>query len=95
MELTFDGYKLKGVVTSDINGTPVREVIVEPLMGKFKVQGVLWFWDTWILVYNVIPEMIDLELVHYCWRGGGLKGEGGVRKEIFLQNFLNTEKCLK
>lgn len=77
MELTFDGYKLKGVVTSDINGTPVREVIVEPLMGKFKVQGVLWFWDTWILVYNVIPEMIDLELVHYCWRGGGVERGGG------------------
>ncbi|XP_052682281.1 uncharacterized protein LOC128162900 isoform X14 [Crassostrea angulata] len=34
VELTFDGYKLKGVVTSDINGTPVREVIVEPLMGR-------------------------------------------------------------
>lgn len=81
MELTFDGYKLKGVVTSDINGTPVREVIVEPLMGKFKVQGVLWFWDTWISVYNV--------------GGGGLKGEGRVRKDIFLQNVLNTEKCLK
>lgn len=51
MELTFDGYKLKGVVTSDINGTPVREVIVEPLMGKFKVQGnsgfgIHGFWFT-------------------------------------------------
>lgn len=34
VELTFDGYKLKGVVTSDINGTPVKEAIVEPLMGR-------------------------------------------------------------
>lgn len=49
----FDGYKFKGVVMLDINGIFVREVIVEFLMGKFKVQGVFWFWDIWILVYNV------------------------------------------
>lgn len=33
----FDGYKFKGVVMLDINGIFVREVIVEFLMGKFKV----------------------------------------------------------
>ena len=34
MELAFDGYKLRGVVTSDVNGTPVKQMTMEPLMGE-------------------------------------------------------------
>nr|XP_022304452.1 uncharacterized protein LOC111111646 isoform X11 [Crassostrea virginica] len=34
VELAFDGYKLRGVVTSDVNGTPVKQMTMEPLMGR-------------------------------------------------------------
>ncbi|XP_061179522.1 uncharacterized protein LOC133188156 [Saccostrea echinata] len=34
VELMFDGYRLRGVVTTDKNGVPVRQFAVEPLVGR-------------------------------------------------------------
>lgn len=43
MELAFDGYKLRGVVTSDVNGTPVKQMTMEPLMGESRGIPVSYF----------------------------------------------------
>lgn len=35
VKMAFDGYRIKGVVTSELNGKPVQQVRTEPLIGTY------------------------------------------------------------
>jgi hypothetical protein len=55
VEMVFDGYRLKGIVTSELNGKPVQQIRTEPLMGT----------SVKLMVHRIMKD--DLMDINYIW----------------------------